>query len=62
MEPTLPDPMTSEREIHHAARPMKVVADEDGTRWLCDEEVDERMDLRKQGCWQCGELAFTRDD
>ncbi len=62
MEPTRPDPVRYEREPHNAARPMKVVADEQGTRWLCDEEVDERKDLRKQGCWKCGEFAFTRDD
>ena len=62
MESTFPDPTRTEREAHHAARPMKVVADEAGTRWICDKEVDERRDLRQQGCWKCGELAFTRDD
>jgi hypothetical protein len=62
METTQPKIMEYEGSVHHAARPMKVVADNMGTRWLCDKEVDERKDLRKQGCWQCGELAFTRDD
>jgi len=47
---------------HLAARPMKVVVDDDGCRWLCDADVDERKDLKEQGCWRCGDLAFTRDD
>ena len=47
---------------HTPARPMKVVADRDGTMWLCDKNVDEDKALKEQGCWQCGELAFTRDD
>jgi hypothetical protein len=49
-------------EPHHAARPMKVVLDDDGCRWLCDADVDEDKDLKEQGCWRCGDLAFTRDD
>ena len=49
-------------EPHHAARPMKVVVDRDGCRWLCDAGVDESRDLKEQGCWRCGDLAFTRDD
>lgn len=47
---------------HKAARPMKVVEDEDGRRWLCDADVDESEDLQNQGCWRCEDLAFTRDD
>lgn len=47
---------------HRAARPMKVVADPYGATWLCDREVDERRSLEEQGCWRCGDLAFTRDD
>ncbi len=47
---------------HNAARPMRVVADGNGTMWLCDEEVDDKKALKEQGCWQCGDLAFTRDD
>jgi hypothetical protein len=47
---------------HKAARPMKVVEDNEGNRWLCDEDVDESEDLKEQGCWRCEELAFTRDD
>ena len=47
---------------HKAARPMKVVMADDGCAWLCDAEVDEARDLRRQGCWRCGDLAFTRDD
>lgn len=49
-------------EPHHAARPMKVVEDNVGCKWLCDVDVDESKDLKAQGCWRCGELAFTRDD
>lgn len=48
--------------IHKAARPMKVVADRTGARWLCDRKVDEKKSLESQGCWRCGELAFTRND
>jgi hypothetical protein len=62
MEATHPDTMRYEMPTHRAARPMKVVADQAGTRWICDKQVDERGDLKKQGCWQCGELAFTRND
>ena len=49
-------------EAHKAARPMKVVVTKDGSTWLCDKAVDEDRDLRTQGCWSCGEVAFTRDD
>ena len=48
--------------IHHAARPMKVVVDPNGSRWLCDKSVDENTNLEVQGCWRCGDLAFTRND
>ena len=47
---------------HTAARPMKVVSDRYGAMWLCDDKVDEEKSLKEQGCWQCGDLAFTRDD
>lgn len=49
-------------EPHKAARPMKVVIDEDGCTWLCDAEIDESGDLKEQGCWNCKDVAFTRDD
>jgi hypothetical protein len=49
-------------EPHKAARPMKVVVDDNGCTWLCDAKVDRTRDLREQGCWRCDELAFTRDD
>jgi hypothetical protein len=48
--------------IHRPARPMKVVADRTGARWLCDKNVDEEKNLEAQGCWRCGDLAFTRND
>lgn len=49
---------------HHAARPMRVVVDKKGYAWLCDQSVNSKKDLRKQGCWACGgpEMAFTRND
>jgi hypothetical protein len=47
---------------HKAARPMKVVVDKNGCRWLCDADVDTSKDLASQGCWRCAELAFTRND
>jgi len=47
---------------HPSARPMEVVKDEEGQWWLCDKGVDPRRDLEEQGCWRCGERAFTRND
>ena len=49
-------------EPHQAARPMEVVVDKDGCAWLCDANVDKTKDLGGQGCWRCGDVAFTRDD
>ncbi len=49
-------------EPHIPARPMVIVADSKGDQWLCDKGVDQKKDLRIQGCWNCGELAFTRND
>ena len=49
-------------EPHKAARPMKVVVDEEGCTWLCDADVDETRDLKGEGCWRCAEMPFTRDD
>jgi hypothetical protein len=49
-------------EPHKAARPMKVVVAEDGCTWLCDADVDEKGNLREQGCWRCAEIPFTRND
>jgi len=47
---------------HHAARPLRVVLDEAGVPWICDEGVDRTGDLPGQGCWACGDLAFTASD
>ena len=47
---------------HPSARPMEVVKARQGDWWLCDKGVDVRRDLEQQGCWRCGEHAFTRDD
>jgi hypothetical protein len=47
---------------HPSARPMEVVKDEHGDWWLCDKGVDRRRDPAQQGCWRCGERAFTRND
>jgi hypothetical protein len=49
-------------EPHKAARPMKVVVDPNGCIWLCDADVDEGGDLENQGCWNCKDVAFTRND
>lgn len=49
-------------ETHHAARPMRVINDSEGEPWICDANVDPSGDLEGQGCWRCGDLAFTRDD
>ena len=49
-------------EPHKAARPMKVVVDKGGCTWLCDAGVDEGQDLKEQGCWNCKDVAFTRND
>ena len=52
---------TAERvanESHEAARPLKYVKDEEGNGWLCDQNVDPAKDLRAQGCWRCGDMAF----
>ena len=49
-------------EPHRAARPMRVVVDDNGDRWICDADVDDNSDLPNQGCWSCGSLAFTRSD
>lgn len=45
---------------HHAARPMKVVADAKGNPWLCDDAFQEAEGFSGLGCWECGGLAFTR--
>lgn len=49
-------------EPHKATRPMKVVIDKGGCTWLCDAKVDEGQNLKEQGCWNCKDVAFTRDD
>jgi len=49
-------------ESHHAARPMEVVFDSHGEPWICDAGVDSSKDPMSQGCWACGDLAFTRND
>jgi hypothetical protein len=41
---------------------MEVVKDNKGDWWLCDKGVDLRGNLEQQGCWRCGERAFTRND
>lgn len=47
---------------HPGARPLEVVKDNNGELWLCDKGVDRRCGLEQQGCWRCGDLAFTRND
>jgi len=45
-------------DTHKPARPLKFVKDRDGNGWLCDKDVDPKIDLREQGCWRCDEMAF----
>ena len=45
-------------EPHPPGRPLTVVQDANGDRWLCDKDVDLSKDLREQGCWRCDEMAF----
>jgi len=47
---------------HPGARPMQVYLDQNGRMWLCDKGIDLNKDFKKQGCWRCEDLAFTRDD
>ena len=58
---------SSHVEIPHvesirAARPMKVVFDDKGEPWICDENVDPIDDLAEQGCWRSKDKAFTKND
>jgi hypothetical protein len=46
----------------HPARPMEVVFSKDGNHWLCDKGVNPAGDLAAQGCWECGDFQFTRQD
>jgi len=48
--------------VHKPARPMEIVKDKKGDCWLCDKGIDPKKNLKSQGCWSCGELAFTRND
>lgn len=45
---------------HDAARPMHVVTDGSGNRWLCDADVEPGDYLPDRSCWECGSLSFTR--
>ena len=45
-------------DAHKAARPLQYVKDSDGNGWLCDKGIDTTGDLKAQGCWRCGEMAF----
>lgn len=47
---------------HPGARPMEVLLDEKGSRWLCDKGVDPDKSFKEQGCWRCRDLQFTRND
>lgn len=48
--------------FHRASRPMEVVKDVNGELWLCDKGANPSQDLAGQGCWRCGDMAFTRND
>ena len=45
---------------HHGGRPMKMVKDKEGNWWVCDKNADPNKDPKKQGCWSCDQLIFTR--
>ncbi|MBN2061249.1 MAG: hypothetical protein JW882_12620 [Deltaproteobacteria bacterium] len=47
---------------HTPTRPIRFVKDEEGFGWLCDKSIDVSLDLRKQGCWRCDEMAFPAGD
>ena len=45
-------------EPTYRGRPLKVVEDQHGERWLCDQDVDPKGNLKNQGCWRCDEVTF----
>jgi hypothetical protein len=47
---------------HPGARPMKFFMDKDGCWWLCDKGINPNIEFKKQGCWRCKDMAFTRND
>lgn len=56
------EPVETRYTPHRAARPMEVVRDEDGNLWLCDKGVVPEDGKKNNGCWRCGDLAFTASD
>jgi hypothetical protein len=48
----------SDNVSHNPARPLRFVKDKHGNGWLCDKSVDVNRDLKEQGCWRCGDMAF----
>jgi len=55
-------PVVGHGIYHPGARPMEVLADQDGCWWLCDKGVDRNKDFEAQGCWRCRDIQFTRND
>ena len=53
-----------EQAPHQAARPRKIVVDNQGYPWLCDRNVNPEKNPQEQGCWACEgtEMPFARDD
>ena len=49
-------------EPRRRPRRLKVVADREGSMWLCDEDVDETRPLREQGCWQSRDREEAPDE
>jgi hypothetical protein len=47
---------------HPGARPMQFFMDEAGCWWLCDKGINPLKGFKKQGCWRCKDMAFTRND
>jgi hypothetical protein len=55
-------PLLGHGIYHPGARPMQFFIDKDGYWWLCDKRINSHKDFKKQGCWRCEDMAFTRND
>ncbi len=40
---------------------MKVIMDEHGQAWLCDQDVDPEKNLMEQGAWLCRGVFFKKE-
>jgi len=46
--------------VHHGGRHMRMFRDRNGNWWLCNDDADPQKDPKKQGCWSCDQIIFTR--